>query len=111
MVQWWSGSAARDALARAEAIGKSQVVAEFGMDGRIVSANRNFLDVMGYRLDEIQGKHHAILVAPGVRDSAAYREFWAALNRGSFQAGEFKRAGEEDRPVWMEGGLPADVLR
>ena len=46
------------------ALGKSQAVIEFNLDGTIVTANPNFLNAMGYRLDEIQGKHHSIFVDP-----------------------------------------------
>ena len=56
----------RDADYRGQisAIGKSQTVAEFGMDGRILGANENFLNVMGYALEEIRGQHHSVLVDP-----------------------------------------------
>src|SRR5438128_1965152 len=101
MVQWWSGSAARDALARAEAIGKSQAVAEFNMDGTIVAANDQFLRLLGYGLAEIQGRHHSIFVAPAERDSAAYRAFWASLNRGEFQSAEYKRIGKGGKEIWI----------
>jgi methyl-accepting chemotaxis protein len=43
-MQWWSRSAARDALAVAQAINASQAVVEFDMDGTIITANRNFMD-------------------------------------------------------------------
>src|SRR5437667_440024 len=101
MMQWWGNSAGRDALAQAEAIGKSHAVIEFNMDGTIITANRNFLDAVGYRLEEVQGKHHGMFVAPAVRDSAAYRAFWASLNRGEFQAAEYKRIGKGGREVWI----------
>jgi methyl-accepting chemotaxis protein len=103
MMQWWSSSAARDALAQALVISKSQAVIEFNMDGTIITANRNFLDAMGYRLEEIQGKHHNMFVAPARRDSVVYREFRAKLNRASFQSGEFKRIGEGGKDVWIQG--------
>ena len=103
MMQWWSNSAVRDALAQAEAIRMSQPVVEFNMDGTIITANRNFLDLMSYRLEEIQGRHHSMFVAPATRDSAAYREFWASLHRGIHQSGEFKRIGKGGKEVWIQG--------
>lgn len=57
---------------------------------------------MGYTLAEIQGKHHSMFVEPAMRDSAAYREFWAQLNRGEFQAAEYKRIGKGGREVWIQ---------
>ncbi|MGC2778259.1 MAG: PAS domain-containing methyl-accepting chemotaxis protein [Bradyrhizobium sp.] len=83
------------------AVDRAQAVIEFKLDGTIVGANQNFLDALGYRLDEIQGRHHSIFIEPSQRDSAAYREFWAALNRGEFQSGEFKRIGKGGKEVWI----------
>ena len=91
-----------DAQALLAALGRSHAVIEFGLDGTIVTANKNFLDVLGYRLEEIQGKHHAMFVTPEQRGSVEYRDFWAALNRGEFQAAEFKRVGKGGREIWIE---------
>jgi methyl-accepting chemotaxis protein len=115
-----SNSAERDALAQAAAISRSQAVIEFKMDGTIIGANKNFLDAMGYRLDEIQGKHHQMFVAPGERESAAYREFWARLGRGEFQSAEYKRIGKGGREIWLQAsynpilddaGRPVKVIK
>src|SRR6476620_8788823 len=79
---WRSGSSAREALAQVTAPGKSQAVIEFNLDGTIITANQNFLDAVGYRLDEIKGNHHSMFVVPEEPSSPAYREFWAKLGRG-----------------------------
>jgi methyl-accepting chemotaxis protein len=84
------------------AIGKSQAVIEFNMDGTIIRANDNFLNVLGYTLGEVQGKHHSMFVEAAERDGAAYREFWAALNRGEYQTGEFKRIGKGGNEAWIQ---------
>jgi methyl-accepting chemotaxis protein len=83
------------------AIGRAQAVIEFKLDGTIVTANSNFLNAMGYSLAEIQGKHHSMFVLPAERESADYREFWAALNRGEHQAAEYKRIGRGGKEVWI----------
>jgi methyl-accepting chemotaxis protein len=88
-------------LAQATAISKSQAVIEFNMDGTIVSANQNFLDTLGYRLEEIQGKHHSMFVAPDMRDGAEYRSFRANFNRGEYQSAEYKRFGKGGKEVWI----------
>lgn len=90
------------ALALAAAIDRSQAVIEFKLDGTIVTANRNFLDTMGYSLGEIEGKHHSIFVEPAERESAAYREFWTKLNRGEFQAAQYKRIGKGGKEIWIQ---------
>jgi methyl-accepting chemotaxis protein len=91
-----------DLAGQLEAIGKSQAVIEFNLDGTVLTANDNFLRALGYSLGEIQGKHHSMFVEPAERDSPAYREFWTALNRGEFQSGEFKRIGKGGRDVWIQ---------
>ncbi|WP_298108985.1 PAS domain-containing methyl-accepting chemotaxis protein [Bradyrhizobium sp.] len=85
-----------------EAIGKSLAVIEFDLDGTILNANAKFLDAMGYSLPEIKGRHHSLFVEASERESPAYREFWAALKRGEYQAGEFKRVGSGGKEVWIQ---------
>src|SRR5580698_7333487 len=102
MLQWRNNSAAANAIAQAAAIGKSQAVIEFNLDGTIITANQNFLDALGYQLDEIQRKHHSMFVEPAERDSAEYRAFWANLNRGEFQAAEYKRIAKGGREIWIQ---------
>jgi len=77
-------------------------VIEFNMDGTIITANANFLGAMGYALEEIRGRHHSMFVEPAERDSAEYREFWAKLNRGEYQAAEYKRVGKGGKEVWIQ---------
>ena len=85
-----------------EAIGKSQAVIEFNMDGTILKANDNFLHVMGYSLAEIQGQHHSMFVQPDFSRSFEYREFWNKLGRGEYLSDEFKRIGKGGREVWIQ---------
>jgi methyl-accepting chemotaxis protein len=84
------------------AINKAQAVIEFNLDGTIITANDNFLKAMGYTLDEIKGRSHGMFVEDGYRQSGEYREFWASLNHGDFQAGEFKRIGRGGKEVWLQ---------
>jgi methyl-accepting chemotaxis protein len=92
----------QNALAQATAISRSQAIIEFNLDGTIIKANENFLKALGYTLDEIKGKHQSIFVEPAVHESVAYREFWGNLNRGEFQAGQFKRVAKGGREIWIE---------
>ena len=85
-----------------KAIHKSQAVIEFNLDGTVITANDNFLKTLGYRLDEIQGKHHGMFVEPAYRDSVAYREFWDSLRRGDYQAAEYKRLGKGGKAIWIQ---------
>ncbi len=84
-----------------EAIKKSQAVIEFEPDGTIVTANENFTKTVGYSLDEIVGEHHSLFVDSELRSSPEYKQFWAKLGAGEFQAGEFKRIGKGGRVIWL----------
>ncbi len=92
-----------DVAGQLDAIAKSQAVIEFELDGTIITANQNFLDTMGYTLEEVQGRHHSMFVGPEYKTSDEYREFWAQLNRGEYTTGEYKRLGKNNREVWIQG--------
>ncbi len=85
-----------------DAIGKSQAVIEFGMDGTIRYANENFLKTLGYTLDEIKGKHHRIFAESSYASSPEYTSFWQRLNDGIFDAGEYKRIGKGGKEIWIQ---------
>ena len=91
-----------DLAGQLEAIGKSQAVIEFNLDGTIITANDNFLAALGYSLGDIKGRHHSMFVDPSERDAPAYREFWAKLNRGEYEAGEFKRIARGGREIYIQ---------
>jgi methyl-accepting chemotaxis protein len=84
------------------AINKAQAVIEFTLDGKILHANENFLKVLNYSLDEIRGKHHSMFVEPAYAQSPDYREFWAKLARGEFEANQYKRLGKGGKEVWIQ---------
>jgi methyl-accepting chemotaxis protein len=84
------------------AINRSQAVIEFQLDGTILTANQNFLSAVGYELHEIEGRHHSLFVAQADRNSAEYRDFWAALGRGEYQSAEYRRFGKHGREIWIQ---------
>lgn len=84
------------------AINRVQGVIEFALDGTIITANQNFLDVMGYSLEEIKGKHHSMFVDVAYKNSQEYRLFWDRLGRGDYEAGQFKRVGRGGKEVWIQ---------
>lgn len=91
-----------DSEAQVAAIQRSQAVIQFHLNGTIISANENFLNVMGYTLDEIKGKHHSIFIDPAYAESDEYKHFWDRLNAGEFFTGEFRRFGKGGKEVWVE---------
>ena len=84
------------------AVDKAQATIEFTLDGTIITANQNFLNVLGYRLEEIQGRHHRLLVEPAYSASAAYEAFWVKLRRGEYDAGVYRRVGKDNKEVWIQ---------
>ena len=71
------------------------------MTGKILDVNDNFLNVMGYTLDELKGQHHSLFVEPEFRASADYKRFWQDLANGEFKADEFKRIGKGGKEVYI----------
>lgn len=91
-----------DYAGQIEAIGKSQAVIEFEMDGTIIQANDNFLNTVGYTLSEVKGKHHSMFVDAEYKRSHEYQEFWNQLNEGVHSSDEFKRIGKGGKEVWIQ---------
>lgn len=83
------------------ALNRVQAVIEFNLDGTIIQANENFLNTVGYSLDEIKGKHHRMFCDPTYGISNAYQNFWQRLGRGEFDAAEYKRIGKNGREIWI----------
>ncbi|MBS7456185.1 methyl-accepting chemotaxis protein [Coralloluteibacterium stylophorae] len=98
---WWQRAFDSDLRSQLDAVNRVMAVIEFGLDGRILHANGNFLDLMGYRLNEIQGRHHAIFVDDATRTGDEYRLFWERLGRGEPDAGRYRRFGKDGREVWI----------
>lgn len=84
------------------AIDKTQAVIEFDTSGRILTANDNFLNTMGYRLQEIVGQHHRQFCEKNYAESEEYSQFWKDLAAGEFKSGEFMRLNRHGRPVWLQ---------
>ncbi|CAO4154220.1 hypothetical protein GPNCGGLF_LOCUS4348 [Methylorubrum aminovorans] len=94
--------AAAETAGQIAAIGRSQAVIQFDLDGTVRSANANFLDALGYAAHEVEGRHHSLFVTREEAGSAEYRAFWEALARGEYRAGEFLRVGKDGREVWIQ---------
>jgi methyl-accepting chemotaxis protein len=105
---------------RLAAIERSQATIEFDLDGNVLTANGNFLAVMGYSLREIVGQHHSMFCMPDYLKSKEYGEFWRRLNAGETHAGRFHRMGKYGRdvhiqasysPIYDLSGKPVRVIK
>ncbi|MET3774523.1 methyl-accepting chemotaxis protein [Rhizobium alvei] len=103
-----------------EAISRVQAIIEFSPEGQVITANDNFLKALGYRLDEITGKHHSMFVDKDYASSPDYQRFWSELNAGRPQIAEFERVGKGGKrvvinasynPIFDERGKVAKVVK
>jgi methyl-accepting chemotaxis protein len=94
--------AAAEAKGQVAAISRVQAVIEFALDGTILTANQNFLDAVGYTLEEIRGQHHRMFVEPAYAASDDYRRLWEKLGKGEYDAGQYKRLAKGGREIWIQ---------
>lgn len=95
---------ALDLKGKIEAINRANAIIEFDMQGNILAANENFLQLMEYSLEEIKGKHHSMFVPPKELASEAYEHFWKELNgQAGFKDGEFEHITKSGKSVWLRG--------
>jgi methyl-accepting chemotaxis protein len=85
-----------------EAISRIQAVVEFTPAGEVIAANENFLNLLGYRFEEIKGQHHRFFVEPSYAQSSDYQNFWKKLNAGDHVSASFKRIGKGGKEVWIQ---------
>ncbi len=93
--------AAEDA-GKLDAISRAQAIIEFTPTGEIVTANQNFLNAVGYSLEEIRGKHHRIFCEDSIRNDPSYGEFWRRLGSGEYTSAEYKRIAKSGKPIWIQ---------
>jgi methyl-accepting chemotaxis protein len=102
------------------ALRRAQAVIEFELDGTIITANENFLAVVGYDLEEVQGRHHRIFMDPAEAATPAYADLWRRLNAGEFVADKFVRYGKGGvravieasyNPIFGADGKPYKVVK
>jgi methyl-accepting chemotaxis protein len=85
-----------DQRAQLDAVEGVAAVAELSPDGTFLSANGAFLDMYGYRLEQLLGERHdQLLGATGEPD------FWQALSQGKRRIGRYKLHARDGREVWM----------
>ena len=102
------------------AIDKSNASIEFDLEGIILTANEHFLNLMGYKEQDIVGKHHRIFVDKAYAGTEVYNKFWERLKKGEYQKNEFECIDKKGESVWLLGsynpildasGKPAKILK
>lgn len=94
-----------------QALDKSMAVIEFSPEGQILHANANFLQTVGYELNEVIGQHHRIFVPEDIQDSAEYRQFWQTLAQGKLLQHRFKRINKQGHTVWLEASYTRFLMQ
>lgn len=98
----WLPTPAQQGQALLDALLRSTAVIQFGLDGTVLHANPMFLEAMGYRLEQVVGRHHQMFCSAAQASSPDYAAFWQTLNTGRYVAGRFCRLDRQGREVWLE---------
>ncbi len=85
-----------------DAICRSQLVIEFDLSGVVLWANDRFLDAMGYRIEQVRGRHHRMFCTVADATAPAYAAFWRQLAAGAYDGGLYRRIGCDGREVWLQ---------
>ncbi len=94
--------AASYANAIIKSIDRSMAIIEFDLNGKILSANNNFIQTVGYTLDQIVGKHHSIFCDKEYIKTEEYEIFWKKLKSGEYFSGQFQRVSKLGKKLWLE---------
>ncbi len=103
-----------------EALDRVQAIIEFELDGTVLSANNNFLQLFGYEREEVIGKHHRMFCDPSYAASDDYRDFWEQLVSGEFHCEEFQRRSKSGEKIWLrasynpvldDNGKPVKIVK
>jgi methyl-accepting chemotaxis protein len=87
--------------ARLDALNRSMAVAEYSVDGNILTANEKFLHLTGHSADEVEGEHHGSTCESSFADSQEYRKFWKSLEKGESRSVEMARQTKSGRVIWL----------
>lgn len=84
-----------------EAMDHSMMRIEFGLDGKIIDVNKNFLKTMGYEYDELIGKSHSILCNEDPSNEEQ-KKLWQELRAGKFQSGMYTGIAKNGKKIYLE---------
>ncbi|GBR09760.1 MULTISPECIES: methyl-accepting chemotaxis protein [Asaia] len=101
MLKSWPGGWA-DSKAKLGALERALAFIEFDLKGQILDANENFCAAMGYRLDEIVGRHHSLFVDEKFRITREYADFWVKLSSGEAYSQECIRLTKNGNEVLLQ---------
>ena len=89
-------------LGRLSAVDENFAIISFEPNGTIINANNNFLNTLGYALEEVVGKHHRMFCDKNYINTKEYISFWNDLANGISQINEFERIKKDGSSVWIQ---------
>ncbi len=75
---------------------------EYSLDGHVLHANQNFLDMFGYTLDEVQGEHYHLFCLDTPQCHAETALMWQQLQRGDFASLECQARVKHGELLWVQ---------
>ncbi len=87
---------------RLAAMEENYAIISFKPDGTIIQANDNFLNALGYNLNEVTGKHHSMFCDKTYINTSEYTNFWKDLASGKSQIDEFERFKKDGSSIWIQ---------
>ena len=85
-----------------DSISRNVAEIRFRPDGSVIYASNIFLEMLGYKLEEIAGQHHRIFCEKNYANTADYSRFWQKLADGHLQSGLFRRLRKDGNLVLIE---------
>nr|WP_122813409.1 PAS domain-containing methyl-accepting chemotaxis protein [Pseudomonas viridiflava] len=85
-----------------DALVKSTAMIQFNLDGTVITANQQFLQAMGYTLEQVRGQSHRMFCHAEDLASPLYASFWKKLNQGEYVADRFRRMDSRGKEIWLE---------
>ncbi len=81
------------------ALNHSMAVIQFDLQGKILSANKNFCSIMGYAEGELEMMYHKQLCRVEDVESGSYDAFWTQLRGGEYSSGTYTRVRKDGTPI------------
>lgn len=85
-----------------DSINRNVAEIRFRPDGSVIYASNIFLEMLGYKLEEIAGQHHRIFCEKNYASTADYSRFWQKLADGHPQSGLFRRLRKDGNLILIE---------
>ncbi|AGN79096.1 PAS domain-containing methyl-accepting chemotaxis protein [Pseudomonas aeruginosa] len=85
-----------------DSINRNVAEIRFRPDGSVIYASNIFLEMLGYKLEEIAGQHHRIFCEKNYASTADYSRFWQKLADGHPLSGLFRRLRKDGNLILIE---------